>query len=178
MDIKNTDKIDALQEEAEDVILPEGGDGGDLFDETGKQEENTVKQSAENRQEQSEAEKNTSDKVAQARKTEQQKYDFHGEIAALLEQCPELREKLAKGEGLPGEVLSDCLKNGSGLCAAYAEYEAKRAKAEAEQMRRENEILRQNSAAAAKAPVKGTAAGCSVKTEGRDPFLEGLLSDE
>jgi len=79
---------------------------------------------------------------------------------------------------LPGEVISDCLKNGTGLCTAYAEYEEKRTKAETEQMRRENEILKQNSAAAARAPVRGTAAGCGVKTEGRDPFLEGLLSDE
>lgn len=177
MNIKDK-KTSDMREEAENVILPEGYDGGDLFDETGRQEKDPVNQSAENGQEQGETEKNVADKTAQTSKTEQQEHGFRGEVAALLEQYPTLREKLAKGEGLPGEVLSDCLKNGSGLCAAYAEYEAKRAKAEAEQMRRENEILRQNSAAAAKAPVKGTAAGCSVKTEGRDPFLEGLLSDE
>lgn len=178
MDIKNNDKIHDLKDEEEVVILPEGYDGGDLFDETGKQAETDAKQPAEDRNKQSGAEEPAMENAMQVNETAPQNSDFHRELTVLLEQYPDLREKLAKGEGLPGEVISGCLKNGTGLRAAYAEYEAKCAKEEAEQMRRENEILKQNSAAAAKAPVKGTAAGCGVKTEGKDPFLEGLLSDE
>ena len=176
MNIKNTDKIDALQEDAESVILPEDYDGGDLFSGTGKQADDDMKQSAEEGEKQNEVEKTAVDEV-QMSENMQQDTGFRREIATLLEQYPDLREKLAKGEGLPGEIISDCLKNGTGLCAAYAGYEERKAKAEAEQMRRENEILKQNSASAAKAPVRGTAAGCSIRNEGKDPFLEGLLSD-
>ncbi len=178
MDIKNKDKVENLKDEERSVILPEGYDGGDLFNETGKQAADDAKQPVENGQKQGGVEKAVPGNAAQVNGTVQKNIDLHTEIAALLERYPELREKLAKGEGLPGEVISNCLKNGTGLCAAYTEYEEKRARVEAEQTRRENEILKQNSAAAAKAPVRGTAAGCGVKSEGRDPFLEGLLSDE
>lgn len=178
MEIKNKDKIHDLKEEEEAAILPEGYDGGDLFDENGKQGADDAEKHPEKGEETGEAVEPATENAAQVSAAEPQKHDFRQEIAELLEQYPDLRQKLAKGEGLPGEVISDCVKNGTVLRAAYAEYEAKQARAEAEQMRREIEILKQNSAAAAKAPVKGTAAGCGVKTEGKDPFLEGLLSEE
>lgn len=177
MEIKNKNKIHDLKEEEELAILPEGYDGGDLFQENGKQAADDAEQPSVKEEKKSE-EKAVAENTAQVSVAEAQKHGFHEEIASLLEQYPDLREKIAKGEGLPGEVIADCLKNGTALRAAYAEYEAKRARAEAEQMRRENEILKQNSAAAAKAPVKGTATGCGVKTEGKDAFLEGLLSEE
>lgn len=167
---KNKNQINAPRNEEEQVILPEGYLGEDLFAE---EKENQAEQSekAENKQvEQVKMQEEAAENAVQR--------DFRGELAALLELYPALQEKLKKGEGLPGEVIAECLKNGTGLRAAYAEYEAKQARAEAEQMRKENEILKQNAAAAAKAPVKGTAAGCGVSNEGKDPFLEGLLSDE
>lgn len=102
---------------------------------------------------------------------------FDREIAELMELYPELREKMSRGEALPREVMTACAKSGISLRTAYAEYEAKRAKADAEQLRKAVKILRQNAAAAAKAPVKGSAAD-SGESKGKDPFLEGLLSED
>ena len=102
---------------------------------------------------------------------------FDREVAELMELYPELREKMSRGEALPREVMTACAKSGVSLRTAYAEYEAKRAKAEAEQLHKAIRILRQNAAAAAKAPVKGSAAD-SGESKGKDPFLEGLLSED
>lgn len=104
--------------------------------------------------------------------------EFRREVAALLKQHPELMEQINKGGELPREVIAVCAKNGVPLRAAFAEYELKQAKAEIERLRKENKILKQNAAAAAKGPVKGAAAGGSTETKGKDPFLEGLLSDD
>ena len=102
---------------------------------------------------------------------------FRAEVDDLLKRFPEWKDKLAKGEGLPEEVIAACAKDGAPLRAALAEYEVKQAKREIEHLRREIAILRQNAAAAAKAPVRGAAAG-GVEPKGKDPFLEGLLSED
>lgn len=109
--------------------------------------------------------------------TPQNKNRFGAEVSAMLELYPELKDKLGRGGEIPREVLEICAKTGVTLRTAYAEYEVRQAKAEIERLRKENQILRQNAAAAAKAPVKGAAAGSS-DTKGKDPFLEGLLSDD
>ena len=82
-----------------------------------------------------------------------------------------------KGEKLPDEVIAACAKEGAPLRAAMAEYELKKAKLEIERLRREIAVLRQNASAAAKAPVKGASAG-GTDTKGKDPFLEGFLSED
>ena len=102
---------------------------------------------------------------------------FEKEIPALLELNPELRERISRGEEIPREVLEICAKTGVSLRTAYAEYAVKQARVEIERLRKENRILRQNAAAAAKAPVRGASAGGS-DNKGKDPFLEGLLSDD
>lgn len=180
MDTENKDKITAAQDEEESILLPEGYEGEDLFADPGEKADEEAKEPAENAQKQDAAGEKAQEGAAQERQSVPQTRlrDFRSEITALLTQHPQLREKLVRGEKLPQEVISDCVKNGVPLRTAFAEYEAKQARAEAEQMRRENEILKQNSAAAAKAPVKGTAAGGAADTKGKDPFLEGLLSDE
>lgn len=102
---------------------------------------------------------------------------FRGEVNALLKQYPHWREKLNRGESLPEEVIAACAKEGVPLRAAMAEYELGQAKREIERLHRENTVLRQNAASAAKAPVKGAASG-GAETKGKDPFLEGLLSED
>lgn len=104
--------------------------------------------------------------------------DFQREMMELLEKYPELRERLKNGEGMPQEMLMACAKDGVSLQVAYAEYQMKQAQAQAEQLRKENEILRRNAAAIGKAPVKGATLGGSTGAKGRDPFLVGLLGDE
>ena len=63
--------------------------------------------------------------------------DFQAEVTALYEERPELKDAL-----LPDEVARECVR-GKSLKDAYADYEGRR---NAEQLRRENRILRQNAA--------------------------------
>ena len=104
--------------------------------------------------------------------------DFRREMMELLEKYPELRERLKNGEGMPHEILVSCAKDGVSLQVAYAEYQMRQAQEQAQQLRRENEILKKNAAMAAKAPVKGATLGGDTGAKGKDPFLVGLLGDE
>ena len=71
---------------------------------------------------------------------------------------------------LPAEVVT-AVMNGVNISAAYAEYESKKDK---EELR----ILKQNQAAAAKAPVSGVSKhGNASAPAKRDPFAEGFDSD-
>ena len=103
--------------------------------------------------------------------------DFRRDVSELLELYPQLRERFAKGEGLPREVIAVCAQKKLPVRVAYAEYELNAARTELEQLRRENEILRQNTSAAAKAPVKSVALGGSTNEQRKDPFLEGFFSE-
>ena len=103
--------------------------------------------------------------------------NFRQEVDDLLADRPQLREELSKGGRLPQEVISNAAKSGITLRAAYAEYEAGEVKKEAERMKQENTILKQNAEARAKAPVKGVSTGGHVETKGKDPFLLGFESD-
>ena len=98
--------------------------------------------------------------------------DFHGEARALVAARPELR-----GRSIPDAVVRDCIR-GKNLLTAYAEYEAGQSKAEADRLRRENEVLRQNAAAAARAPVSGVGGGENADLRGEDDFLRGFLADD
>ena len=98
------------------------------------------------------------------------------EMKKLLERYPQLCEQMKRGEGLPQWLLAACAKDGMSLREAYAEHEAQQAKEEAAQLRRELEMLKQNAAAGGRAPVRGAAG--NTGEQGKDPFLEGLLSEE
>lgn len=104
--------------------------------------------------------------------------EFRREVTALLERYPHLRQGFAQGEGLPKAVIATCIKERIPLQVAYAEYTMRQAQEKLEQMRRENEILKQNMTAANKAPVKGTVLGGSTNAKGKDPFLEGLFAED
>lgn len=108
---------------------------------------------------------------AAAQNQEPQARDFGAEIRDLWELRPEL-----KGTRLPAEVAAAAAK-GQNLTLAYLDFESKQAKATAETLRKENEIFKQNAAAAAKAPVKGVTGGGATDTKPKDPFLAGFDSD-
>lgn len=99
--------------------------------------------------------------------------DFAAEISMLKAARPDLM-----GKQLPAEVIKACTdeKNPKHLMLAYAEYEMAQQKAEAEKLRKENEVLKQNAASAARAPVSGTSCGGAVDPEPEDDFLKGFNS--
>lgn len=99
--------------------------------------------------------------------------DFAAEIAMLKAARPDLM-----GKQLPVEVVKACTEgeHPKHLMVAYAEYEAAQQKAEADRLRHENEVLRQNAAAAARAPVKGATGGGPADSKPEDDFLKGFDS--
>lgn len=96
--------------------------------------------------------------------------DFEAEVRELWSRRPDL-----KGTTIPSEVAA-AAANGQNLTLAYLAYEAKQAKAEAETLRKENEIYKQNAASAAKAPVKPVTGGGATDTKPKDPFEVGFDS--
>lgn len=98
--------------------------------------------------------------------------DFRSEVNALVSAYPELQ-----GKQLPDSVVQDCVRNNKSLVVAYAEYRVGLEKAEAEKLRKENNILKQNAASAARAPVTGSSGGGATDTKPKDPFLEGFDED-
>ena len=96
--------------------------------------------------------------------------DFAWEVQELYESRPELR-----GSELPEEVVQACI-GGQTLQAAYSSYAA-RQRQEAEALRKENRILRQNEKAAAKAPIRGISRGGSVPAKPEDAFLKGFQAE-
>lgn len=113
------------------------------------------------------------DRPAETRKetepTRSKERDYSAELQQLKAQHPELT-------ALPNEVVQEAAE-GKNVLLAYAQYEARQAKAQAEALRRENEIYKQNAAAAAKAPVKGTVGGGAANDKGEDLFLRGFDSE-
>ena len=90
---------------------------------------------------------------------------------ALIVARPDLKTRQ-----LPMEVV-EAWRNGENLLNAYNRYEARQKEAENQKLKKENNILKQNAAAAAKAPVKGVTGGAPTDTEPEDPFLKGFDSD-
>lgn len=98
--------------------------------------------------------------------------DFRGEATRFFAEHPEW-----VGKQLPAEV-STAWAAGKSLEEAFGAYTAKQKSAEASALRKENRILKQNAAAAAKAPVKGVTGGGETDTQPIDPFIAGFDSDE
>ncbi len=93
--------------------------------------------------------------------------DYAQEVQTLYAARPELR-----GQGLPEEVARACV-DGKSLVEAYNDF-ARRQRQDAAALRRENRILRQNAATAARAPVRGVTGGGSAAPQGEDAFLRGF----
>ena len=105
--------------------------------------------------------------------------DYVSEARELLDAHPEL-----VGKQLPPEVYAATSKPGVSLLQAYTEYERKSSQAEAEKARRdaeklrkENRILKNNADSADRAPVSGVSKGGRAEDkEANDPFLAGFNS--
>lgn len=93
--------------------------------------------------------------------------DYAREVQALYAARPELR-----GQDLPPEVARACV-GGQSLVEAYNDF-ARRQRQDANTLRKENQILRQNAATAARAPVRGVTRGGSTEAQPEDAFLRGF----
>lgn len=98
--------------------------------------------------------------------------DLGTEARALLAAYPEL-----VGQKLPAAVTT-AWAAGKPLTEAYREYKETQQKAESDALRKENQILKQNAASAAKAPVSGVSRNGSADTKPTDHFVAGFDSDD
>jgi hypothetical protein len=111
----------------------------------------------------------TKTQVEQPQTADEPSRDYQREVSELLTARPELR-----GKALPPEVMAAA--QSQPLMAAYYAYEVGQARAETERIRQENEILKQNAANAARAPVGATHGGGATDTKPEDDFLRGFNS--
>lgn len=98
--------------------------------------------------------------------------DFKQEVADLFSAYPN-----ARTERIPEEVTDDALRMNKPLVQAYADWKARTASAKATRAERENKILKQNQAAAARAPVSKVTGGGKTDTRPVDDFLRGFEDD-
>lgn len=94
--------------------------------------------------------------------------DFKAEYEQLQALYPDVKE-------IPDEVVRNAAK-GIPLLNAYLAYRDKQSNKTAASLKKENEVLKQNAASAAKAPVKGVSGG-GVAPKKVDPFLAGFESE-
>ena len=95
--------------------------------------------------------------------------DFAAEAEQVRALYPDLRE-------FPDEVAMDAAA-GVGLLQAYLNYRERQSVREAEELRQENAVLRQNADAANRAPVRGVTGGGDTASRPRGAFLQGLRED-
>lgn len=98
--------------------------------------------------------------------------DFKQEVADLFRTYPN-----ARIDGVPEEVSTAALAENKPLVQAYAEWRARTASAKATRTERENKILKQNQAAAARAPVRNVTGGGKTDSTASDAFLQGFNDD-
>jgi hypothetical protein len=94
--------------------------------------------------------------------------DFSREIKELKELYPDAV--------VPDEVAK-AAANGTNLLTAYLAYREKQTSKAAASLKKENEVLKQNAASAAKAPVKGVTGGGATDTKPQHDILKGFDSD-
>lgn len=94
--------------------------------------------------------------------------DFRAEMEQLQALYPEFKE-------MPDEVAR-AAATGIPLLTAYLAYRDKQSTKTAVSLKKENQVLKQNAASAAKAPVKGVSGG-GVEPKKVDNFLKGFDSD-
>lgn len=94
--------------------------------------------------------------------------DFAAEVAQLRALYPDFKET-------PDEVAL-AVSKGVPLLSAYLAYREKQSAKTAAALKKENALLKQNAAAAEKAPVKGVTGGGDPRPKKKDPFEEGFDS--
>lgn len=95
--------------------------------------------------------------------------NFMAEVEQLKALYPEFKE-------MPDEVAKSAA-NGANLLTAYIAYREKQNSKAAASLKKENEVLKQNAASAAKAPVKGVTGGGATDTKPQHDILKGFDSD-
>lgn len=95
--------------------------------------------------------------------------DFVAEVNQLKALIPEIGK-------IPDEVLNDAATKDVSVVTAYFAYQNRVSAKAAASLKKENAILKQNAASAAKAPVKGVTGG-GAAPEKVDYFLKGFDSD-
>ena len=96
--------------------------------------------------------------------------DFVREVQQLKALYPEFKE-------MPDEVAK-ATANGADLLTAYVAYREKQTSKAAASLKKENEVLKQNAASAAKAPVRGVTGGGATDTKPKNNLLAGFDSDD
>lgn len=95
--------------------------------------------------------------------------DLNAEVRQLKALYPDFKE-------MPDDVAKD-VAAGKPLLNAYIAHREKQAQKAAASLKKENQILKQNAASAAKAPVKGVTGGGATGTKPVDDFLRGFNDD-
>lgn len=97
--------------------------------------------------------------------------DYKAQVEDLFKVRPDLNGKLKK---LPEEVTKAVVEENIPLRTAYAEWEARQARAEQDRLRKENERFAQTAEAASRAPVRGTKDADTNGGSKPDPFEKGF----
>lgn len=108
-----------------------------------------------------------------AKPAEESGRDYRAEVAELFRAFPD-----ARNERIPDEVTNNAVALGRPLLQVYMDYKLKQTSAKAKTAEKENKILRQNAAAAQKAPVRRSTGGGKTDTKPSDPFVDGFNSDD
>ena len=95
--------------------------------------------------------------------------DFVKEVQQLKALYPDFRE-------MP-DTVARAVADGTNLLTAYVAYREQQTRQTAETLEKENAVLRQNAAAAAKAPVRGVTGGGAADTKPRNNLLVGFDED-
>lgn len=95
--------------------------------------------------------------------------DFVQEVQQLKALYPDFKE-------MPDEVAK-AAANGANLLTAYLAYREKQTSKAAASLKKENEVLKQNAASAAKAPVRGVTGGGATNTKPQHKLLDGFDDD-
>ena len=96
--------------------------------------------------------------------------DFTAEVQQLKALYPDFQVT-------PDEVALEVAK-GTNLLTAYVAYREKQTQKAAASLKKENEVLKHNAAAAAKAPVRGITGGGATDTKPKSDLLVGFDSDD
>lgn len=89
------------------------------------------------------------------------------QVKAIFEDFTEMPEEVARA-----------VARGADLLTAYSAYRVREGQKAAASLKKENEVLKQNAASAAKAPVRGVTGGGATKQKKSSAFLDGFNSDE
>lgn len=96
--------------------------------------------------------------------------------ADFTSQVKQLKTIFPDFKSMPEEVMA-AYSHGADLISAYSAYRVRESEKASKTIKKENQILRQNAASAAKAPVKGVTGGGNTGQKADDPFLRGFDSD-